>query len=170
MKTKVAVLFGGKSVEHEVSIISAIQAIMSMDTDKYDVLPVYITKEGDMYTGERTGDIEAYKNIPELLKKSQRVIFVSENGQVSMIPYPMKKFGKNNAVAVDIAFPIVHGTNEEDGALQGYFKTLGLPFVGCDVTASAIGMDKYYTKTVLKENGVPVLDCILFKTSDYTLR
>ncbi|MCI9147533.1 MAG: D-alanine--D-alanine ligase [Hungatella sp.] len=167
MKTKVAVLFGGKSVEHEVSIISAIQAIMSMDTDKYDVLPVYITKEGDMYTGEKTGDIEAYKNIPELLKKSQRVIFVSENGRVSMIPYPMKKFGKNNAVAVDIAFPIVHGTNEEDGALQGYFKTLGLPFVGCDVTASAIGMDKYYTKTVLKENGVPVLDCILFKTSDY---
>ena len=167
MKTKVAVLFGGKSVEHEVSIISAIQAIMSMDKEKYEIIPVYITKDGDMYTGEKTGDIEAYKNIPELLKKSQRVIFVNENGQVSMMPYPMKKFGKNNAIAVDVAFPIVHGTNEEDGTLQGYLKTVGLPFVGCDVTASALGMDKYLMKAVLKDNGVPVLDCILFRSCDY---
>ncbi len=167
MTTKVAVLFGGKSVEHEVSIISAIQAIMSMDREKYEIIPVYITKDGDMYTGEKTGDIEAYKNIPELLKKSQRVIFINENGQVSMMPYPMKKFGKNNAIAVDVAFPIVHGTNEEDGTLQGYLKTVGLPFVGCDVTASALGMDKYLMKAVLKDNGVPVLDCILFRSCDY---
>lgn len=167
MKTKVAVLFGGKSVEHEVSIISAIQAIMSMDKEKYEIIPVYITKDGDMYTGEKAGDIEAYKNIPELLKKSQKVMFFTENGQISLVPVPMKRFGKNNAIAVDIAFPIVHGTNEEDGALQGYLKTLGLPFVGCDVTAAALGMDKYYTKAVLKDNGVPVLDCILFKASDY---
>lgn len=167
MTTKVAVLFGGKSVEHEVSIISAIQAIMSMDREKYEIIPVYITKDGDMYTGEKTGDIEAYKNIPELLKKSQRVIFINDNGQVSMMPYPMKKFGKNNAIAVDVAFPIVHGTNEEDGTLQGYLKTVGLPFVGCDVTASALGMDKYLMKAVLKDNGVPVLDCILFRSCDY---
>ena len=167
MTTKVAVLFGGKSVEHEVSIISAIQAIMSMDREKYEIIPVYITKDGDMYTGEKTGDIEAYKNIPELLKKSQRVIFINENGQVSMMPYPMKKFGKNNAIAVDVAFPIVNGTNEEDGTLQGYLKTVGLPFVGCDVTASALGMDKYLMKAVLKDNGVPVLDCILFRSCDY---
>lgn len=167
MTTKVAVLFGGKSVEHEVSIISAIQAIMSMDREKYEIIPVYITKDGDMYTGEKTGDIEAYKNIPELLKKSQRVIFINENGQVSMMPYPMKKFGKNNAIAVDVAFPIVHGTNEEDGTLQGYLKTVGLPFVGCDVTASALVMDKYLMKAVLKDNGVPVLDCILFRSCDY---
>ena len=167
MKTKVAVLFGGKSVEHEVSIISAIQAIMSMDKEKYEIIPVYITKDGDMYTGEKASDIEAYKNIPELLKKSQKVMFFRENGQISLVPVPMKRFGKNNAIAVDIAFPIVHGTNEEDGALQGYLKTLGLPFVGCDVTAAALGMDKYYTKAVLKDNGVPVLDCILFKASDY---
>lgn len=167
MKTKVAVLFGGKSVEHEVSIISAIQAIMSMDREKYDIIPVYIAKNGQMYTGEKAGDIEEYKNIPELLKKSQRVMFVSENDQVFLMPYPLKKFGKNNAIAVDIAFPIVHGTNEEDGTLQGYLKTMGLPFVGCDVTASALGMDKYLMKAVLKDNGVPVLDCILFKSSDY---
>lgn len=84
-----------------------------------------------------------------------------------MMPYPMKKFGKNNAIAVDVAFPIVHGTNEEDGTLQGYLKTVGLPFVGCDVTASALGMDKYLMKAVLKDNGVPVLDCILFRSCDY---
>lgn len=167
MKTRVAVLFGGKSVEHEVSIISAIQAIMSMDREKYEIIPVYIAKDGEMYTGENVGDIEAYKNIPELLKKSQRVLFISEKGQVSLMPYPLKKFGKNNGIALDIAFPIVHGTNEEDGTLQGYLKTLGLPFVGCDVTASALGMDKYLMKAVLKDSGVPVLDAILFRASDY---
>lgn len=167
MKTKVAVLFGGKSVEHEVSIISAIQAIMSMDREKYEVIPVYITKDGEMYTGERTGDIEAYKNIPELLKSSQRVIFISEKEQVCLMPYPLRKFGKNNSIAVDVAFPIVHGTYGEDGTLQGYLKTLGLPFVGCDVTASALGMDKYLMKAVFKDNGVSVLDCILFRASDY---
>jgi len=167
MRTRVAVLFGGKSVEHEVSIISGIQAIMNMDKEKYEIIPVYITKENEMYTGEKTGDIEAFKNIPELLKKSQRVMFVREKEQVFLMPFPLKKFGKNNNIAVDIAFPIVHGTNEEDGALQGYLKTLGLPFAGCDVTASALGMDKYFMKAVLKDNGVPVLDCILFKSSDY---
>ena len=74
MKTRVAMLFGGKSVEHEVSVISGIQAVMSMDTDKYEVIPVYMTKRNEMYIGEEIGKIESYKNIDELLKKSQRVI------------------------------------------------------------------------------------------------
>ena len=69
MKTRLAVLFGGKSVEHEVSVISGIQAIMNMDTEKYDVIPIYMTKNNEMYIGEEIGNIEAYKNIDELLKK-----------------------------------------------------------------------------------------------------
>jgi D-alanine-D-alanine ligase len=167
MKTRVAMMFGGKSVEHEVSVISGIQAIMTMDTDKYEVIPVYMTKSNEMYIGEAVGDIESYKNIEELLKKSQRVIMINENGKVRLVPYPLKKFGKNNAVDIDIAFPVVHGTNVEDGAFQGYLKTMGIPFVGCDVTASAIGMDKYIMKTVLKESNVPILDAQLYTLSDY---
>ena len=167
MKLKVALMFGGKSVEHEVSVISGIQAYLAMDTEKYDVFPVYLTKKNEMYVGDEIGVIESYKDIDGLLKKSQRVIMVSDGDKVRFAGYPAKKFGKNPEFDVDVIFPVVHGTNVEDGALQGYFKTLGIPFVGCDVTASAIGMDKYIMKAVLKENDVPVLDAKLYTMSDY---
>ena len=167
MKTKVAVMFGGKSVEHEVSIISGIQAIASMDTDRYDILPVYITKKNEMFIGDNIGNIDAYKNIDNLLKNSQRVIMINDGGHVKLLSYPFRMLKKPTEIIVDVAFPIVHGTNVEDGTLQGFLKTLGIPFVGCDVTASAIGMDKYIMKTVLKDNNIPVLDCLHYTTSDY---
>ncbi|MCR5420748.1 MAG: D-alanine--D-alanine ligase [Lachnospiraceae bacterium] len=167
MKTRVAMIFGGKSVEHEVSVISGIQAILSMDTDKYEVIPIYMNKKNEMYIGDDIGKIEAYKDIKGLLGRSTRVIMVNENGRVKLISFPIRKFGKNQEIEIDIAFPVVHGTNVEDGAFQGYLKTLGIPFVGCDVTASAIGMDKYIMKAVLKEGNVPVLDAKLYTLSDY---
>lgn len=166
MKTRIAVLFGGNSVEHEVSVISGIQAIMSMNKEKYDVTAVYITKDSVMYTGPDISEIDAYKDIPGLLSRSQRVIFVNEGGRVRLEPYPKNRFG-GGSVEIDLAFPVVHGKNVEDGTLAGYFRTLGLPFVGCDVGASALGMDKYASKVVLKENGVPVLDGIIYTTADY---
>ena len=167
MKTKVAMMFGGKTVEHEVSVISGIQAFKAMDTDKYEVIPVYMTKENDMYIGTDIGKIESYRDIPALLKRSQRVIMVNEGGRVQLVPYPAKMFGGQKPVAIDIAFPVVHGTNVEDGALQGYLKTVGIPFVGPDVTSSAISMDKFITKAVLKEAGVPVLDATVYTMADY---
>jgi len=167
MKIKLGVFFGGESVEHEVSIISAIQAINNMDTVKYDIIPVYITKESTMYVGEKIGNIESYKDIPKLLSESQQVILIREDNKVKLIKYPMKKFGKNEYDYIDVAFPIVHGTNVEDGALQGYFKTLKIPFVGCDVTSSAVGMDKYIMKTVLKYNDIPVLDGQIYGYHEY---
>ena len=167
MKTRVAMLFGGKSVEHEVSVISGIQAYLSMDTDKYEVIPVYMTKKNEMYIGEEIGKMDSYKDIPKLLSGSRRVIMINEDGKVKLTPFPLKKFGKNQDTEIDVVFPVVHGTNVEDGALQGYLKTIGVPFVGCDVTASAIGMDKYIMKAVLKESQVPVLDALEFKLSDY---
>ncbi len=167
MKTKVAMLFGGKSVEHEVSVISGIQAIMNMDTEKYELIPVYMTKKNEMYVGDEIGKIESYQDIGALLQKSQRVIMINDNDRVRLVSYPPKKFGKNTEIDIDIVFPVVHGTNVEDGALQGYLKTIGVPFVGCDVTASAVGMDKYIMKTILKEAGVPILDAKIFTLSDY---
>lgn len=166
MKIKLCVLFGGRSVEHEVSVISALQAIAAIDAEKYDVIPVYITKENEFYTSFECSCIEEYRDIPALLKKSTRCVFLNTGGKVELLRYPFKKFGSNVISAVDVAFPIVHGTNVEDGTLQGYLKTLGLPFVGCDVTASALGMDKYVMKTVLRENGVPVLDCLRFYSAE----
>ncbi len=167
MKTRGAMLYGGKSVEHEVSVITGIQALMSMDTEKYEVIPVYMTKANDMYVGDDIGKIEAYKDIDGLLKRSSRVIMVNESGQVKLISYPPKQFGKSLSIDIDVAFPAVHGTNVEDGALQGYLKTIGIPFVGCDGTASAGGRDKFIMKMILKEAEGPVLDAALFMLSDY---
>lgn len=167
MKTKVALIFGGKSVEHEVSVISGIQAFMNMDTDRYDVIPVYMTKSNEMYVGDDIGKIESYKDIDALIKHSERVIMVETRGQVKLVRFPAKRFGKNPEYEIDVAFPVVHGTNVEDGAFQGYLKTVGIPFVGCDVTASAVGMDKFIMKSILKDAGVPVLDARQYTLSDY---
>lgn len=161
MKIKVGVLFGGKSVEHEVSIISALQACQSFDREKYDIIPIYMTKQNTFYIGEAVGNIESYRDgIPALLSRSQQVRLTGDNGRLLLERWPMKKFGNNILDTVDVVFPIVHGTNVEDGALQGYLKTLGVPFVGCDVLASAVGMDKYVMKTIWKDNGLPVLPCL----------
>lgn len=168
MKIKLGVFFGGRSVEHEVSIISAIQAINNLNKEKYDIIPIYITRENEMYVGEKIAKVEEYKNLKNLLSESQRVILVPNKDRVDIVKYPLKKFGKNEYDYIDIAFPIVHGTNVEDGTLQGYFKTLGIPFVGPDVLSSAIGMDKYVMKTVLKDNNIPVLDCLRFNMNEYT--
>lgn len=167
MKLRVAVLFGGKSTEHEISIISAIQAIGSINKDKYEIIPVYITKNNDFYVGEDIDKIEEYTHIPELLKKSTQVIFVKDGDKVTLQKLNKKMFGNNVVSEVDVAFPIVHGTNVEDGTLQGFLATLGLPVVGCDVLSSAVGMNKYVMKTVLKDNGIPVLDCKCYTWKDY---
>ena len=167
MKIKVAVIFGGKSVEHEISIISAVQAMGYMDRDKYEVIPLYMTKENAFYAGAELENIESFKDIPALLKKSTRVILMQEGDKVNIVRYPLKKFGSSVINSIDVAFPIVHGTNVEDGALQGYLQTLGLPYVGCDVLASAVGMNKYVMKTVFKDNGIPVLDCGCYNQNDF---
>ena len=167
MKTRIALMYGGRSVEHEVSVISGIQAYVSIDKEKYDVTPVYLTKDNEMYVGEDIGKIESYRDIPSLLERSTRVIMINEGDGVHMVSHKAGLFGKKTDIPVDLAFPVVHGTNVEDGALQGYLKTLGLPFVGCDVTASAVGMDKYVTKAILKDNNIPVLDSYLFTMADY---
>ena len=167
MNIKLAVLFGGKSVEHEISVISALQAMNSLDPAKYDIIPVYITKQNDFYTGNVLRDIERYRDIAKLLTEATRVTFVSENGKTRLERLPAKKFGSSTVSEIDVAFPIVHGTNVEDGALQGFLKTLNLPFVGCDVLASAVGMDKFVMKTLLKDAGFPVLSALRFSAGDY---
>lgn len=167
MKIKLAVMFGGRSVEHEISVISAIQAIGAVNKEKYEVIPIYITKNNEMYVGEHIGDIEAYKNISKLLSESTRVNLISDGGRALIVKYPHKAFSKDVIDYIDIAFPVVHGTNVEDGTLQGYLKMLNLPYVGCDVLSSAVGMDKYVMKTVLKDNGIPVLDCVCLNSKDF---
>lgn len=167
MKIRVGVFFGGKSVEHEVSVISGLQAYNAFDRDKYEPIAIYITKDNELYTGEAVSDIGNYKNIPELLKKSTRVFFLCEQGKVELIQYPAKKFGNSVVAQIDVAFPVVHGANVEDGCLQGFLRHYNIPFAGCDVMASAVTMDKYVMKTVLKDNDIPVLDCVTLNVKEY---
>ncbi len=167
MKIRVGVFFGGKSVEHEVSVISGLQACHAFNQEKYEPVPIYITKDNELYTGEAIGDIANYKNIPELLKKSARVFLMGEQGRVQLIQYPVKKWGSSVVAAIDVAFPVVHGANVEDGSLQGFLRHYNIPLAGCDVTASAVTMDKYVMKTVLKDCHIPVLDCVTLNVKEF---
>lgn len=128
MKIKVGVIFGGKSVEHEVSIISGLQAVNNIDQDKYDVIPIYLSKENEMYIGDLVKEIKNFRDINNVIKNSQRVVMINNNGKVDLVKIPSKKFGNNLANTVDVILPVVHGTNVEDGSLQGYLKTLDIPF------------------------------------------
>ena len=166
MKIKVALLFGGKSAEHDISVISALQAYRHLNRDKYDVYPIYITKDGEMYYGEEKGKIEAYADVGYLLSRSARVSLLRANGRV-ILSYDKKLFGNSKIADIDVALPVVHGTNVEDGTIQGYLQLLGLPYCGCDILSSAVGMDKYVTKTVLREAGIPVLDCVRARIAEY---
>lgn len=169
MKTNIAVLFGCRSVEHEVSIISAVQAMRAIKREKYDVTPIYITKSGEMYTGDALFEIDNYRNLPELLKQSYPVILARKNSGVYMVYENSGLFNRKKDVKIDLAFPIVHGTNCEDGTVAGYLEYLGLPYIGCDILSAAVGMDKAVFKDVLKSAGLPVLDCVTFRTREYSL-
>lgn len=169
MKTRVAVFFGGRSVEHEVSIISGMQAFAALDRIQYEPIPVYISKDNHYYTGPHMGDIESYKDMGKCLSMATEVIPVPGDGCVRLIRYPMKKFGSSVAAVFDVAIPVVHGTNTEDGTLAGLFETLHIPYAGCDVLSSALGMDKYQMKAALRQAGLPVLEARQFTGRDYAL-
>ena len=169
MKLNVAVVFGGKSTEHDISIISAHQAIENMDKEKYNIIPVYIDKKGDFYYSEDDTlfKMENYKNQNSLVKSCKNISFVKLKNKTYIRDNNVHFFGKSKDVIVDVAFLVVHGTNVEDGNLQGYFHTLNLPFVGCDVLASAVSMDKYVMKEYWKAIGIPVIDGIRFDKNEF---
>ena len=166
MKINVCVLFGGKSTEHEISIISALQLIENFDYNKYNVIPVYISKSNEFYTGEKLLNIKNYQNINLLLKKLKKVNFIKENEKVFL--EEKKNFYYKKIYQVDCVFLVVHGTNAEDGTLSGYLNLLDCPYVGSDVCASALSMDKYYTKCILKYNDIDVVDGYLFNIYENT--
>lgn len=170
MKTNLAVIFGCRSVEHEVSIISAVQAMHSVDKEKYDIIPLYVTKSGETYTGDALLSIDEFKNIDALLKKSSPVSLIKSGEQVLVHFLDSKMLRKKQDIPLDVAFPIVHGTNCEDGTISGLLEFLGLPYVGCDILSAAVGMDKTVFKDVLAAAGLPVLPCIRFTAREYAAK
>ncbi|MBQ3511266.1 MAG: D-alanine--D-alanine ligase [Bacilli bacterium] len=164
MKIKVGVIFGGETVEHEVSIISAMQAINKLDLEKYEVVPIYITKDREWYTGDMLKDIEVYQDLSLIKKYSKNVVLYCKNGAFVL---QNKKFPRNIVREIDIAFPIVHGTNVEDGVLQGYLQSVGVPLVGPDVYGAAVGQDKVYMKAIWEQAGLPMTKYVWFYDVEY---
>lgn len=164
MKIKVGVIFGGETVEHEVSIISALQAMNKMDEEKYEIIPIYITKDREWYTGDMLKDIDVYQDFNLIKKYSRNVVLYCKNGSYVL---QSKGLFKNTVKEIDIAFPIVHGTNVEDGTLQGYLQTIGIPYVGPNVYAAVAGQDKAIMKDIWKSLDIPMTKYVWFYDVDY---
>lgn len=164
MKIKVGVIFGGESVEHEVSVISAMQAMNKLDQEKYEIIPIYITKDREWYTGEMLKDIEVYQDLSLIQKYGKNVVLYYRDGSFVL---QKKSFPRTIVGEVDIVLPVVHGTNVEDGGLQGYLQTIGVPFVGSDVYASVVGQDKVFMKDIWKNAKLPMTDYVWFYDIDY---
>lgn len=165
MKINVGVIFGGESVEHEVSVISALQAIKSINKDKYEVVPIYISKDKYWYTGNDLLEIENYKDLASLINRVKMVTLCKINNEFCLLT--MQGVIKKVINKIDIVLPIVHGKNVEDGSLVGYLETIGIPYVGSGIIGSALGQDKVILKQVLKDRKIPVVDSIYFYDSDY---
>lgn len=162
MKTKIAVFFGGRSTEHEISVISANQAINAFNPDKYEIIPIYISKDGHWYTGRELLTLSNYRNIPELLKKVTEVYMRPVYGDFNLYNAKKSMFGKDVYDTIDLAIPVLHGTNMEDGRFEGLLETIGIPYAGCDTLSSANGMDKITMKMILRADGIPVVDYVWF--------
>ncbi len=155
MKLKVGVIFGGKSGEHDVSLMSASNVIEVMDENKYDVVKIGITKLGKWMI--YTGDIHSIKD--GSWEKDEKNLIV----EFSLFDHPM-------IASIDVFFPVLHGPNGEDGTVQGLLKLIGKPFVGCGVLASSVGMDKVYSKILFENAGIPIGDYMPLTLSDWNFK
>lgn len=171
MKTNVGVFFGGRSVEHEISVISALQAINAFDQSKYNIIPIYISKQGRWYTGPLTLDVRNYKDMKSLCERSEEVFMRPEYGDYKL--YRANPggglFSKKNPVyeELHVVIPVLHGSHGEDGMFEGLLETIGIPFAGCDTLSSANGMDKITMKMILRAEGIPVVDYVWFTDKEW---
>ena len=159
MKLNVGVIFGGRSVEHEVSIITAIQAMNHIDTDKYEITPIYITKTNEWYTGGCLRFIDTFKDFDLIRRYAKSVNLINKDGRYIL---QTNGFFKREVSELHLAFPVVHGANVEDGSIQGYLNIIGIPYVGSNVYSSAVSQDKAYMKQILMANDIPVVKFVWF--------
>ncbi|MEI7668101.1 MAG: D-alanine--D-alanine ligase family protein [Erysipelotrichaceae bacterium] len=160
---KIAVIFGGDSVEHEVSIISASQAMAAIDQSHYEVIPLYYAKNHQLYSSKDFLDIALFKDLKKLTKNYPSVMLYKENQKFYIQPikglFPRKE-------VIDLVIPVVHGTRCEDGSIQGFLETLGIPYSGSDVLAGAVGQDKVFMKHILENCGLPIVPWLWFYSYD----
>lgn len=158
-RLRVGVLFGGRSGEHEVSLASAASVIRELDPEKYEAVPIGITKDGRWLVGGG-----AHKMLPEVLKTGQRVVLPADPSAAALVPLDESSGG---ALRVDVVFPVLHGTFGEDGTVQGLLELAGLPYVGAGVLASSVGMDKDVQKRLFQHAGLPVAEFLVIPRSEW---
>lgn len=149
-------------MEHEISVISALQAINAFNSEKYNIIPIYISKQGEWFTGPALLEMENYKDIKALEDKAEKVFMKPVYGDYNLYKAKTGIMSKKNpvAAALHVAVPVLHGTNCEDGIFEGVLETIGIPFAGCNTLSSALGMDKIMMKKVLSSEGIPVVEYI----------
>ncbi len=161
-KKQLGVIFGSRSCEREVSIISAVQLMRRADPEKYDVIPVYIDADGKWYTGEPLKDIRSYQPFRPEARGIQRVFLDMTPGSGALL-YLEKGTGlfakaeMKTAARIDVFLPVMHGMNGEDGTLQGMLELANIPYTSAGVGGSALGMDKIMMKQFFRGAGLPVL-------------
>ncbi len=169
MKKSIGIIIGGKSVEHEVSIITGLQVLENIDKSIYEPRIIYIQKDGKWYAGDGLHDINNYK--AKNFSYAYEVLPGFKNGKLMLYPHPDIKqgfFGKKYPTyEIDVVFPAVHGTNTEDGALHGMFQINGVPCAFGSVLSSAVGMDKVVMKKVFESNNLPIVDYTWFYRSSF---
>ena len=170
MKTNIGVFFGGRSTEHEISVISASQAMNAINREHYDVTPVYISKQGRWYTGEALMDVKNYRDMKALLEKCDEVYMETEYGDYNLYRKKKPLFGSNVAATLDVVIPVLHGSNGEDGIFEGILESIGIPFAGCNVLSSANGMDKITMKMIMQACDIPVVDYVWFTDKQWYSR
>ena len=164
---KVGVIFGGRSVEHEVSVITGMQIIENINKTKYEVVPIYINKEGKWLTGNSLMDFKNYKD--NNFKDAKEIIISPsyKDNNIYARPEDVGIFGKKILGKIDIMFPAIHGTNGEDGTIQGLLELIDIPYVGPGVLGASVGMDKILMKDVYKANNLPVVEYSWFYRSKW---
>ena len=165
MKIRLGVIFGGESVEHEISIITAIQAMNNLDKDKYEIIPIYISKDRTWYTGKMLMEIDVYKDFDELKRYAKKVTLINEGNNFYLIK--VDGLFNKKVEELDIVFPIVHGKGVEDGSLAGYLETIGIPYVGSSMLGASLGQDKVVMKQVMEANNIPVSKYTWFYDNEY---
>ena len=164
---KVGVIFGGQSVEHEVSVITGMQVIENIDKSKYEVVPIYINKEGKWLTGPSLGEFKAYKE--GNFNDAKQIILSPNRNDYNIYLHPdeVGLFGKKLLDKLDVIFTALHGTYGEDGSIQGLFELMNIPYAGGGVLASSVGMDKILMKDVYRANDIPVVEYTWFYRTDW---
>lgn len=165
MKIKIGVIYGGETVEHEVSVISALQAMNNLNEDKYDIVPIYISKDRIWYIGHMLRDIEFYKEFEDEKKYATKVMLYKK-GKTFLLQRTTGLFRKD-ITDLDVILPVVHGNNVEDGSLAGLLDSIGIPYVGSHVLGGALGQDKVVMKQVMESVNLPILPYTWFYDSEY---